>query len=88
MGGGSRTGGECGGSRTLGGCGDSRTGGGCGDSRTDGGCGGSLRLLKAADVPAYVREESIETGYRQSLGYLGCVKRCVYTLYSSVHSKR
>jgi hypothetical protein len=40
-----------------------------------GGKGSVYRLLKAADVPAYVREESIETGYRQNLCYLGCIKR-------------
>jgi hypothetical protein len=48
-------------------------GGGAGSGGIGG--GGSLRLLKASDVPAYVREESIETGYRQSLGYAGCLKR-------------
>ncbi len=41
----------------------------------NGGQSGGHRLLKAADAPAYVREDSIETGYRQSLSYQGCLKR-------------
>ncbi|TRY79575.1 hypothetical protein TCAL_11192 [Tigriopus californicus] len=30
-------------------------------------------LLKATDVPLYVREDSITTGYRQNLSYKGCL---------------
>ena len=34
-----------------------------------------MRLLAALEAPEYVREDSISTGYRQTLSYRACVNR-------------
>ena len=41
----------------------------------------SQKLLTARDVPLFVREISINTGYRSELGYKGCI-RSILTLHN------